>query len=90
MIGLLIISIGILLIVAGIRGEAAKVGEILKDDFTRQPSFLAWIVAVWLIGMLATFKTTRPIGQGFYALLIVVLLLANKGFFTEFKKQALN
>lgn len=90
MIPVLIIAIGSILIVAGIRGRASEVGEILKDDFTTSPSFMAWIVAVWMVGILATFKQTRQIGLGFYALLIISLLLANSGFFSEFKKQALN
>jgi cell division protein FtsW (lipid II flippase) len=90
MIPILLIAIGLILITAGVRGKAGEVGEILKDDFTRKPSFVAWLVAVWIVGLIASFKQTRQLGNSFYALLLVVLLLSNTGFFQEFKRQAID
>lgn len=87
LLGLAIIAI--ILIVAGVRGQIDKVGEILQDDFTGNTNFAGWLVAVAIVGTVASFKQTRQLGQAFYALMIVVLLLSNQGFIREFERQAL-
>ena len=89
MIILFILTAAVVLIVTGIRGTVGDVGEILKSDFTGNNNFLGWIVAVWIIGFIASFESSRGLGRAFYGLLIVVLLLSNRGFFAELERQLL-
>lgn len=50
-------------------------------------SFLAWIVAIVIIGSIGYIKTLRPISNAMLVLVIVVLFLANGGFFSKFTQQ---
>ena len=90
MIVILLFGIGIIFIIAGVQGKANELGSILVDDFTGSSNYLAWIVAVLFVGFIASLKETRELGNAFYALLIVVLLLSQRGFFEKFKEQVLN
>jgi hypothetical protein len=89
MIPFVFLLIGAVFVVAGVRGQAQQVGEILKSDFTGQPNYLTWIIAVAAVGLLLTNSYTEKVGTAFFALLLVVLFLSNRGFFAEFSAQTL-
>lgn len=85
---LIILGLGIIVIV--LRGKAETLFEVLKDDFTSSSNFVAWLVAFAFIGFIGSVsKDLRPVANAFSGLIVVVLLLSNRGFFTEFERQAL-
>jgi hypothetical protein len=82
-----VLIIGLVLIIVGFRGEMDKFEETVREDFTGQPNFLFWVVAVFLVGALGSLKSMRPVSDGFLALIVISLLLSNRGFFAEFSRQ---
>jgi len=82
-----VLLIGLVLIIAGFRGETDKFAETVKEDFTGQPNFVFWVAAVFGIGAMGAIKPLRPISDAFFVLILVVLLLSNKGFFGELNRQ---
>lgn len=87
----ILIFIGLLLTIAGVRGQEKELLSLIKSDMTGDGSFkgsyIAWILAIGAIGSLGYIKQIRPIANAFLVLIIVVLFLSNKGFFTQFYKQ---
>ncbi len=85
--------VGVALIWSAVRDTQDTLFTLLYNDtfglgttgFSK--SFLAWIIAIVLIGSLGYFKTLRPISNSLLILVIVVLFLANGGFFTKFTQQ---
>jgi len=82
-----VLLIGLVLMIAGFRGETDKFTETVKEDFTGQPNFLYWVAAVFAIGSLGAIKPMRPVSDAFFVLLLVVLLLSNRGFFAQLSRQ---
>lgn len=86
-----LLFVGILLVVSGVRGKQDDLFKLLKSDFTGDGtfshSFVAWLVAIGVIGGLGYFKAIRPIANAFLVLVILVLFLSNKGFFSQFSQQ---
>jgi len=82
-----VLLIGLVLIIAGFRGETDKFAETVKEDFTGRPNFLYWVAAVFAIGSLGAVKPLRPVSDGLFVLLIVVLILSNRGFFASLSQQ---
>lgn len=89
MIPFVFLFVGAVFIVAGVRGKAQDVGDILKSDFTGNPNYLTWIIAVAAIGLLLANRYTEKVGTAFFALLLLVLFISNRGFFAEFSAQTL-
>lgn len=79
-----LLIIGVVLVVAGVRNTQSLLFSLLKDDLTGQGSFIPWLVAIAVIGGLGYIKPIRPITTAFLVLLIVVLFLSNGGFFQKF------
>lgn len=82
-----LIVIGLMVFISAIRGTTKTLGSLLVSDFIStggQASFLYWIVAIMVVGGLGYIKAIRPLANAFLALLILVLFLANKGFFDQF------
>lgn len=82
-----VLLIGLVLVIVGFRGETDKFAETVREDFTGQPNFLFWVVAVFGIGAMGAVKPLRPISDGFFVLILVVLILSNRGFFAELSRQ---
>lgn len=88
-----LIAIGILLIVAGIRNTQNQLGSLVASDFTGAGSFLYWAVAIIGIGIVGYAKDFKGLSGSFMALVIIALLVSNKGFFAQFQsalKQSAN
>jgi hypothetical protein len=91
--------LGSIFIVSGIRGTDQQLFTLIKGDFSStpassgqaaQPSFIAWLFALLVIGGLGYIKPIAPISKAFLALVILVLFLKNGnpngkggGFFAE-------
>lgn len=81
--------VGILLIVVAINNKMSDLGTLIKDDFApqgNQAGFAVWIVAIFVIGSLGYVKTFKPVANAFIALIVVIMILSNRGFFANFNK----
>lgn len=91
---LFFLIVGVLLVIVGINDRVGDLTTLLKDDFAPsdgQPSFILWILIIGIVGLLGGLKSFKPVSNAFLVLLVIVVLLANKGFiakFTEALKQA--
>jgi len=85
----LLILIGLMLVIVGVRDTQSELFGLLQNDFALpfSQSYLAWVFAIGLIGGLGYFKSIRPITNAFLVLVIVVLFLSNKGVFSKFISQ---
>lgn len=82
-----LIIFGLILVIVGWRGEIERFNALLRDDLTGSNNFVYWIVAVFFIGALSSYKPLRPVADGFFLLIIVALLLSNRGFFVKLQEQ---
>lgn len=78
-----LIAIGLIFLVVSVRGTAGEFMTLLRSDFSGQGNFVQWFVAIVLLGSLGYVKSMRGLSTAFLALLIIVLLLSNRGFFGE-------
>ena len=80
-----LILIGVVLLTGAIRGDLTTLGALLKRDlFSPKDNFLYWIVAIFVLGALGYIKSLRAFSDAFLLLVIVVFVVANKGFFGQF------
>lgn len=82
-----ILFVGVMLVVVGINNKLPELTALLKEDFkpsNGQAPFQVWIVAIFVTGSLGYIKSMRPVANAFLVLIIVTLLLSNKGFFAQF------
>ena len=84
------LAAGILLVIVGVRDKQNELFSLLKDDFGGSGSFtqsyIAWLVAILLIGSLGYIKPFRTISNAFLVLVILVLFISNRGFFARFNQ----
>jgi hypothetical protein len=89
-VGWLSVLVGVVLLLAAIRDKVGDVGEILAEDFQSgggSPGFLAWIVVIVMLGIVGSWKPIRPVADAFMVLILVVVVIANRGFFPELMRQ---
>jgi hypothetical protein len=82
-----LLVIGILFLVAAVRGEQKLLFDTLKDDFTGPNNFIFWALALFAIAAVGYFRPLRPISNAFMALVVIMLFLSNDGFFQKFSEQ---
>jgi hypothetical protein len=79
--------IGAVFITAGVRETDGELTDLIKGDFTSKngkPSFIAWLMAILLIGALGYIEPIKPVSRAFLVLVVIVLFLSNGGFFEKF------
>lgn len=83
--------LGILFIVSGVRGTVTgsnpNLVGLVKSDLTGQPNYTEWMAAILVLGALGYINQLRSLSRAFMALVIIRLLLDNRGFFAQFEKQ---
>jgi hypothetical protein len=85
------ILIGVLFLTAAVRGTLFTANNqegllpLLEGDFAGPNNFLLWIVAIWVIGALGYIPGFKPISNAFLTLVLIVIFLSNKGFFSQFQ-----
>jgi uncharacterized membrane protein HdeD (DUF308 family) len=84
---ILLLIVGILLIVVGINDKVSELGDLITEDF--QPSdgsagFHIWIVAIFVAGAIGYIPGFKPVANAFLVLIVLGILLSNKGFFSQF------
>lgn len=80
---ILFISSGLVLLLTALKGDPAKLYELIQGDFSGQNNFTYWVVAILVLGGLGYVQQLRSLSRLFIALVLVVLLLDNKGFFVQ-------
>ena len=67
--------VGIVFLIAGVRGTSDELTELLKGDVTGQNNFVYWILAIGVLGSLGYVDTLRPFSRALLVLVLVVLVL---------------
>jgi hypothetical protein len=79
--------IGLVLIVTGIRDTITNSNpslvSLLKSDLTGKPNYIEWMFAIGVVGALGYIDSLKGLSRAFMTLIVVVLILDNKGFFAE-------
>lgn len=84
---LFILFVGILLIVAGINNKIPELVGLLKEDFRPTDGsepFHVWIIAIAVTGALGYVKPLKGFSNAFLALIVIAMVLSNRGFFYKF------
>lgn len=81
-----LVFIGLMMIVTGVRNTHEAFGAQVQSDFTGPNNFITWIVAIGVVGALGYIKTLQQFSTYFMALIIIGLVLSNRGFFDNFTK----
>ena len=85
-----LVLIGFLIMVAAIRDELGTLGALLKSDFSGAGNFLFWLIALILIGSIGYFSPLTKTSRALLALILVVMVLSDKGFFEQFTSALAN
>lgn len=79
-----LVIVGIVLTIAGVRNTHHALYSLLSGDFTGNKSFIWWALSILGIGAVGYVPSMRPLSNAFLALLLIVLILSNKGVFQQF------
>lgn len=78
-----LIGSGLILIITGVKGDPSELWSLVKGDFTGQNNFVYWLVSILVLGFLGYIKQLQSLSRLFIVLILVVLLLDNRGFFAQ-------
>lgn len=84
-----LLIIGAVMVDSAVRNTEGQLWTLVKGDFEgtgQQHGFIVWFAAILVIGAVGYVPSLRSLSRVFLALVIVVLLISNKGFFTQFFK----
>lgn len=79
-----LITIALMLIVAGAKGTYGKLKDLLVSDFTGSGNFLYWIVAIGTVGAVGYIPGAEKFSRAFLVLILVAIVLSHRGFFNQF------
>jgi len=92
-----LVIFGVFLLVAAVRWDkgGSDVWTLLQSDLQGKSvttgkqtgSFFAWAAAIILIGAVGYIDELKPVANTMLALVIVVLLLSNNGFFAQLQQD---
>lgn len=78
-----LVVIGLILIVTGVRDTHAALGSQIKSDLTGDASFTRYALAIFAVGALGYIDKLRTASTAFMALIIISLVLSNRGVFNK-------
>jgi hypothetical protein len=82
---------GLGLLITAVRGTQATAFGLLKSEFSGINSFAKWALAIFILGGLGYIKTIQPITRGLMILVLLAIILKNRGgLFSSFNKQVSN
>ena len=84
------IVIGIVLLTAAVRGKHQELFDLVKGDMMGKNNFFIWIVALGGIGAAGYIPGIAPVSRAMLVLVLIVLVLSNKGFFSQFRSAVLS
>lgn len=68
--------IGVVFLIAGVRGTSEDLLTLLKGDVTGDNNFVYWIISIGILGALGYVDSLRPLSRALLALVLVVLVLS--------------
>lgn len=74
---IVLLAVGALFLIAGIRGKQDELFTLLKGDFTGQDNFFVWAFALAFIWAFSYIPGFKPVANAFFALVIIVLLFSH-------------
>lgn len=77
-----LIVVGFVLIVTGAKDTHRALGSQLASDFTGPGNFTYWLLAMGGVGALGYIDAIRSFANTFMALIIIVMIVNNPGFFS--------
>lgn len=81
-----LVIIGLIMIVTGARNTHTAFARQVQSDFTGPGNFITWVVALGASGSLGYIKSLEQFSRYLMALIIIGLVLSNRGVFAEFNK----
>lgn len=85
-----LVTIGLLMIVAGARNTHGQFGRMLSEDFTGPDNFLYWLAGIGAVGAVGYYEPARGFSRAMLVLLLVAMVLSNGGFFAKFRDAIAN
>lgn len=82
-----LLGVAIVFLVTGVRGTQDDLIALLKDDFTGKDNFFVFFAAILFIGALGYIEDIKPLSDAFLLLVIVTIIISNKGLFNKFQTQ---
>ena len=79
-----IMFVGFALVAAAMRNTQSRLGQLLSGDLTGPNNFFYWIAAISIIGAVGYIPGAQKISRAFLLLVLVVMIMSDKGFFKEF------
>jgi hypothetical protein len=79
--------LGVLFITAGVRGTSSQLFALIKSDFSGQPNYFEWMIAIFLVGAIGYVKELSTISRMFMFLVAAGLLYQNSSVFGELKGE---
>lgn len=80
---LLFIGSGLILILTGVKGDPGKLWELIAGDFAGQNNYIYWMLSILALGSLGYIAQLKSLSRLFVVLVVIVLLLDNRGFFAQ-------
>lgn len=75
------VVIGLVFLVSAIRGTQDALFTLVKSEFQGKGSFVSWAAAIMILGAIGYARPVRPIADAMIGLIILVMILVNKGNF---------
>jgi hypothetical protein len=75
------IVLGLLLLIVAFNGTQGALVALLKSEFTGPGSFVPFAAAIMILGAVGYIKPAKPIADGMIGLVILAMILGNKGRF---------
>lgn len=80
---LALVLIGLLFLIAAVRDQLSTLLGLIKGDFTGTGNFVYFVAAIVVIGAIGYSDKLKPLSDAFLFLVILVLILHNKGVFAN-------
>lgn len=74
------ITIGLIMVITGVKGTHAALGAQLQKDFTGDRNFVYWLLAIGVVGSLGYVESMKTFSRLFLLLIVVAMILKNGGF----------
>jgi hypothetical protein len=76
--------IGIIFMVTAVKGTTTQFFGLVSADFSGSGNYVYWVISILIIGSVGYIKKLQPVSDMFLALVLIVMFIANKGFFSQF------
>ena len=84
--GFILALIGLLMVDTGYQGTYRQFGTLVAGEFTAKPSFLYFVAGIGAVGAIGYIDALRTFSRLFLALILIGIVVSNKGFFANFQK----